>query len=88
MSKCFKIQFHEDWVWKLNQKIKFFVPSNGHKNCLDKWVNKFLNLDIWGKILCKKSRFKKCNRCDTLKSAKKVDLASLKSKLTNYILVN
>ena len=30
------IKIHEDWVWKLNQKIQFSVPSAGHQNCLDK----------------------------------------------------
>ena len=33
---CFKIKLCEDWVWKLNWKMRFFVPSNGHQNYLDK----------------------------------------------------
>ena len=27
---------YEDWSSKLNCKIEFFVPYNGHQNCLDK----------------------------------------------------
>ena len=41
IPKCFKIKFYEDWVRKLNLKIEFFVPSNGHQNCLVK------SLYIW-----------------------------------------
>ena len=33
---CFKIKFHEDWVWKLHKKIEFFVLLTRHQNCLDK----------------------------------------------------
>ena len=36
--KCFKIKFYEDWDGKLNWKIEFFVPRNGHKNCLDEFL--------------------------------------------------
>ena len=25
---------NEDWVLKLNCKIEFFVPYNGHQNCI------------------------------------------------------
>ena len=29
---------NEDWVSKLNCKTEFFVPYNGHQNCLNKYL--------------------------------------------------
>ena len=36
--------YNEDWVAKLNCKIEFFVPCNGHQNCLNKSVLTTLDL--------------------------------------------
>ena len=36
MPICVKIQFYEDGIRNLNQKIEFFVPSTRHQNCLGK----------------------------------------------------
>ena len=51
MLICFKIKFYEGWVWKLNQKIEFFVLSNGHHICLDKSLIFFLPVNTI-KMLC------------------------------------
>ena len=44
-SICFNMKYHEDWVWKLNWKIEFFVPSTGHQNCLDKCLHYHYHCD-------------------------------------------
>ena len=35
---CFKVKLYKDRVSKLGWKIEIFVPSTGHQNCLDKFL--------------------------------------------------
>ena len=45
-----KYIYNEDWVARLNCKIEFFVPCDGHQNCFNKSVLTTLDLFwcVWG----------------------------------------
>ena len=38
---------NEDWVLKFSCKIEFFVPYNGHHNCLDNYLQVIYQVKWW-----------------------------------------